>query len=463
MEEIETILLAALIRNDNFLSKTIMYFDESIFEQEKHKQIFKYINILYTKTGIQPSYAAVYHDSLNDNKLTDDNRKDVKDVLDIIEEINLPDDEWLLKRAEDFIKRQKIHQALVESIAIFEGDNKKQQIEAVPEILRQAISVSFDNKVGISYLKDAERRFDYYTNPEFKVPCGLITIDDRTGGGVTKQSLNVVMGSTGIGKTLTLVSLSSNYARLGMNVLYISCELREEEIQKRLDANILNIDMSELPNIDKTNFINAVMKIRQKSYGDIVVKSYAPNTCSTNHIRKLINDLKVKDKFKPDILITDYLGLMASSILSKSSVKEFQYLKSISEELRGICVDMDMVGWTALQTNRNADKKESDLSDVAASYDVTHGLDYVLSIWRTPESDNAGFIYAKETKSRYGNAIDCPQLRLGVDLYKQRLFDFSEQSVNDVNARRHIDEMRKRSNGEVKAIAAKSGKYSDFK
>lgn len=442
MEEIETILLAGLLYNGEFLTKTIVYFKEDLFAEQKHKIIFKNIKNYYSKYSKQPEYTTIFFESTDNPELGADTIKEIKKTMKEIEDMKVPSIEWLLENSEKFIRNKMTKEAILKAVAIYDGDDKKNTIDSIPELLREAVTLSFDNKVGTSFLKDVEARYDYYTNPEAKIPTGLACIDDRTSGGMPTKILAAVMAATNVGKTLALCSLASSYSDRGYNVLYISLEMSENEILKRIDANKLNVDMRDFAKIDKDKYLASVVNIKERGQGDVVVKNFPPTVCTVNHIRKVCKELKVKDKFKPDILIVDYLGLMASSLISKMNSKSYEYQKSIAEELRGLMVELDVVGWTAVQTNRGGVGDEgSDLDKVADSYGVPMTLDYVLSMWRTPEGDEFGVIYAQEKKSRFGNKAECPVLQIGVDLYKQRLFDVT--TGTGVNNVRKMKEDRK--------------------
>lgn len=439
-DSIETLILTGLMKDAGYLTKVVAYLDEDVFEGGAQKKIFSAIKKHYTEFSVVPEYASLHFDVLEDRELTNEQIKEIKTVLSTIDGLELPSRKWLDAKTEKFVKDRRIYLALVECVDIHDGTNKKKAIDAIPSILQDAISISFDSKVGMSFLKDAESRYDYYTRPENKIACGIKAIDDRTGGGMPTKTLQSFMGATGVGKTLSLCSLAVSYSNQGHNVLYISAEMKKEEILKRVDANKLDINLADFERIDRDKYLNAISRIKEMHQGDIVVEEFPPNTCTVNHIKKVLHDLYIRDRFKPKVLIVDYLGIMASAVYKKGAVQLHQYLKSISEELRGICVEHDMVGWTALQTNRSGvDSTDLGLDKVATSFDVTHGLDYLMSIWRTPEGDENSVIYMKEEKSRYSNRIECPVLTVGVDLYKQRLFDITKDSIKNLKRSRSIE------------------------
>jgi archaellum biogenesis ATPase FlaH len=241
----------------------------------------------------------------------------------------------------------------MESIHIADGNNEKKGRDAIPSILSDALAVSFDNHVGHDYLQNYEQRYDYYHRKEDKIPFDLEYFNKITGGGLPKKTLNILMSGPNVGKTLAMCHIASSYLLQSKNVLYITLEMAEEEIAKRIDANILNVPINQLEELPKSMFENKVKKLLEKTTGNLVIKQYPTASAHSGHFKALVNELALKKSFKPDVIFIDYLNICASSRFKVgTNVNSYSYVKSIAEEVRGMIVELDVPLITATQTTR---------------------------------------------------------------------------------------------------------------
>ena len=448
----EEIILSALINNADYLAKTITYFVPNIFEQEQYNIIFTHIKNWYNKYSNVPDIVGMKHDIYAQLEKSSNEvlKSNMDKAFNIIESIDVPDNKWLYETSEKWIRYRRIHLALAESISIYNEKGKhKVPIEAVPRILEEAIAVSFDNHIGMDWFTDREERYNFYSNPEFRTKCGIDTIDKRTGGGIPSKTLNAFLASTNVGKTMLMCALAACYMQLGHDVVYITLEMREEEILKRIDANLLDIPLDDFPKLEKEVFYSKINRLSEKHLGKLIVKEFPAHLCNVNNIRKLLKDITTQNFGKaPKIIMVDYMGLMSSTRLSPGVNKHHEILKSISEELRALMMEEDMFCWTGIQVNRSGTgngNNSVELNQIAGSFDVAQTLDYCLSLWTTPEAEQQNVIYAKEVKSRYGNKADCQTLAIGIDKTRQRMFDATSQNLERLekeNIARPIEEER---------------------
>ena len=148
------------------------------------------------------------------------------------------DGQWLIDSTEKWCKDRAIYLALVESIAIADGNNENKNQDAIPSILSDALAVSFDNQVGHDYLEDYEERYESYHRKEDKISFDLDFFNKITKGGLPNKTLNIALAGTGVGKSLFMCHVASSVLLQGKNVLYITLEMAEEKIAERIDANL---------------------------------------------------------------------------------------------------------------------------------------------------------------------------------------------------------------------------------
>ena len=151
--------------------------------------------------------------------------------------------DWLVDSTEKWCRDRAIYLALMESIQLADGKDESKGRDAIPSILSDALSVSFDNHVGHDYLQDYEKRFESYHRKEDRIPFDLEYFNKITKGGLPNKTLNIALAGTGVGKSLFMCHVASSALIEGKNVLYITLEMAEEKIAERIDANLLNVNI----------------------------------------------------------------------------------------------------------------------------------------------------------------------------------------------------------------------------
>lgn len=423
----EKLVLSALIKNEEYLRKFLPFIQEEYFEDMSERHMFKLIHEYAGKYNEAPDKSTLLVQARNEQSLSELQGEElletIKDVVGIVPTNNL---EWLKKTTEDWVQQRAVYNALQQSIAIYQGEEKKLTIAAVPDILAKAISVSFESKVGMDYFDDVGARYDFYINPESRVPFRIPTFNEVTCGGPTRKTLNLLVAGTNVGKSLGLVSLAADYIRDGLNVLYISCEMREEVVFQRVDANILNVPVNSLVTIPKEKFIDRIEALRQKSYGTLKVKEFPPTSASTLNIRHTLDELRMKKNFIPDVIMVDYLQILASYRLPYS-VGSYYFFKSVAEELRALAVETNTVVWSAAQFNRSQmNSTEVGMDGIAESAGIAHTADGMWALIRTEELDSVGQLMVTQLKSRYANKAVKQKFTIGVDIERQLLYGLDD-------------------------------------
>tara|TARA_Y100001954_G_scaffold237513_1_gene301439 strand:- start:579 stop:1784 length:1206 start_codon:yes stop_codon:yes gene_type:complete len=360
-------------------------------------------------------------------------------VSGLIDEVFTPeavDDDWLLNSTEKWCQDRAIYLAIMESINIIDGKNQSLTKNAVPEILSDALGVSFDPNVGHDYIDDSDDRFEFYHRDEDRLPFDLENFNEITKGGVPNKTLNIALAGTGVGKSLFMCHVAASALTQGKNVLYITMEMAEERIAERIDANLFNLPIDQLETLTKDMFDNKIAKVAKKNVGKLIVKEYPTGAAHAGHFRALLNELKLKKQFEPDIIFIDYLNICSSSRMKGlgGAINSYSYVKAIAEELRGLAVEFDVPVFSATQTTRSGySNTDVGLEDTSESFGLPATADFMFALISSEELQRLGQMMVKQLKNRYNDPTYKKRFVIGVDRSKMRLYDVedSAQTLTD--------------------------------
>lgn len=430
---IEHAILKHLIYDEDYTRKVIPFIKAEYFSDRNERLIYEEINDFISKYNTTPTYESLII-QISDKQLFDD---DFKNCVSILEELNstkedLSKHDWLIDKTEKFCQDQAIYNGVVESIAILDGKNKALDKGAIPKILSDALGVSFDQNIGHDFIEDFESRYEYYHRKEDRIPFDLEYFNKITNGGLPKGTLNLLISGTNVGKTLTKCHFASHYLQIGKNVLYITLEMSEEEIGKRIDANLMNVTMDDLMSMSKDLFDKKINKLRGNTAGKLIIKQYPTASASVVHFRNLLNELNLKRNFIPDIVIVDYMNICSSSrIKSNSNANSYTLVKSIAEELRGLAVEFKIPILSSSQFNRSGGaSSDPNMEDVSESHGTSMTADWIVALISTEDLDSMNQIMIKQIKSRYSDKSVNKRFVVGIDRAKMRLYDV-ENSAQD--------------------------------
>lgn len=562
--QIDKLVLALLVRNPEYREKVSPYLKEEYFQSREEKNIFRTISEHASKYRVIPDKTQLKIECQSKEWNSDT----IEEYIDDIWECDLPEDnKWSIQKTEEFCKNQAVYNAIIQSIAIYDGSDKSQTTLAIPELIKSAVNINFDSTIGLDIFDDAEARFKYYTQPEFKIPFKLSALNEITNGGLTTKTLTLIMAgcvhpeteievrlngwviqipiqevrifidhgievsspdgwvrvtdyvdkgnwkeyiltldngdvvrcnenhlfetldgwvsakdlslesqpnifitsrgnecgvvrytgyeisivdirvehenhryytngvsshNTGAGKSMLMISLASDYIKFGYDVLYITMEMREEEIFRRVDAHLLDVNINNVALIEHDDFMSKIDKLKKKSYGRLKVKEYPSGVAHAGHFKNLISDLRSKKSFTPKVVFVDYLGIIASSRIKAGSQNSYFCLKSAAEELRALASEEDVAVISAMQIIRSAlSSSDFDLADISEGTSTAHTADMVLGLIRTDELDQSGQILLKQLKNRFGNKANRTRMLMGVDLDTQKVYDISNSAIQD--------------------------------
>ena len=431
-QRIEIIILRNLLHNEEYARKVLPFLSKEYFVEHADKLLYGQIDTFINKYNNLPTKEALVIE-LDSTSLKNEEFEDVTDLLTYVEDQNneQPDIQWLLETTEKFCQDKAIYNAVVSSIKILdEPEKSKDDKGAIPELLTDALSVSFDPHVGHDYLLDSDERYLFYHRTEKKIPFDLEFFNKITQGGLSSKTLNIALAGTGVGKSLFMCHVSSGALSQGNNVLYITLEMSEERIAERIDANLLNIRLDDLVSLPKKMYEKKMEELKSKVKGRLIIKEYPTAAASTNHFRSLLNELNLKRNFKPDIIFVDYINICSSARIRPGQyVNSYSYIKSIAEELRGLAVEFDVPILSATQTNRAGfQNTDVGLEDTSESFGLPATADFMFAIITNENLEAEGQMLIKQLKNRYSDITSNKKFLVGVDRAKMRLIDLGEEA-----------------------------------
>ena len=430
MNSLEFTILNNLVTNDQFRRQAFPYLKKEYFEEEHNKLLFDLISNFIDKYEKCPTKESLAIDLQNVGSLTDQQFKISLEAIDKVSDERV-DQTWLVDSTEEWCRNRAIYLSLLESIQIADGKDDKKDKGAIPSILSDAIAVSFDNRIGHDYFSNYQERFEYYNRVEEKIPFDLTMFNKITKGGLSNKTLNVALAGTGVGKSLFMCHVAAATLLQGKNVLYITCEMSEEKIAERIDANLLGVNIQEIADLPKQIFESKVNKLMKKTQGKLIIKEYPTASAHVGHFKSLLNELTLKTSFKPDLIFVDYLNICASQRFKGAVVNSYTYVKAIAEELRGLAVEVNVPIVSATQTTRSGyGSSDIDLTDTSESFGLPATADFMFALISTEESEQLNQILIKQLKNRYNDPTMNKRFAIGVDRSKMKLYDV-EQSAQD--------------------------------
>lgn len=425
-------ILEGLIDSDDFVRTAKPYLKDEYFKDHTEKVVYNLINNYIDKYNKCPNIESIKVDLDNSKDLSEDQHSTISKYVQGMVPGNT-DIDWLVDETEKFCQHQAIYNAIMESIQILDGKTKTQK-GSIPTLLTDALSVTFDPHIGHDFIEDADSRYEFYHRKEHKLPFNLEYFNKITKGGLSKKTLNICLAGTGVGKSLFMCHCAAANMLDGKNVLYITMEMAEEKIAERIDANLMGITMDELSILPKDAYDKKLNRIKDKTTGQIIVKEYPTAGAGSNHFRHLLNELKMKRNFVPDVIYVDYLNIcMSSRIKYGASVNSYTYVKAIAEELRGLAVEFNLPVVSATQTTRSGfSSSDVGLEDTSESFGLPATADFMFAIISTEELDQLNQFQVKQLKNRYSDPGMFRRFIIGVDKAKMMLYDVEQSAQGDL-------------------------------
>ena len=438
MMSVEKKILKHLLNDDAYTRKILPFLSGDYFSDHSEKVIYEEIHKYITKYNNLPTVEALTIEIDGRSNLSGDQHKKVTGLLDELNvtEFDTRDGAWLLDATEKFCQEKAIYNAIMESIQILdESGNSKKEKGAIPNILSDALAISFDNHVGHDFIDDAETRYEFYHTVEKRIPFDLDYLNRITKGGLPEKTLNIILAGTGVGKSMFMCHCAAANLSIGKNVLYITLEMAEERIAERIDANLMNVDIDKLMALPKESYLKKIERLKEKTLGRLIIKEYPTASANVTHFKHLLNELKLKRQFVPDIIYIDYLNICASSRMRQgANVNSYSFIKAIAEELRGLAVEHKVPVISATQTTRGGySNSDVDITDTSESFGLPATADFMIALIATEELTDLNQMMVKQLKNRYNNPDTNKRFMIGVDKAKMKLYDVEQTAQNHIH------------------------------
>ena len=428
IERIEITILRNLLFTEEYYRKVVPFIKDEYFTEYDERIIFEEIQDFSSKYDKIPTQEVILINLQNRSDLTEDNFQSASTIVNSLSN-EWVDFEWLCDATEKWCQDRAIYLALMQSIKIADGGDKKLDKGAIPSILQDALAVSFDEHIGHDYIEQSKDRYEFYHKTEEKIPFDLEKFNYITKGGIPNKTLNIALAGTGVGKSLFMCHCASSVLLQGRNVLYITCEMAEEKIAERIDANLLNVNIRDIQDLPEVLYNSKVQEISRKTQGKLIIKEYPTASAHAGHFKALLSDLSLKKDFKPDIIFIDYLNICASARYKGAIVNSYTYVKAIAEELRGLAVENNVPIVSATQTTRAGfGSSDPDLTDTSESFGLPATADLMFALISTEELEQQGRIMVKQLKNRYNDPTNTRKFMIGIDRSKMKLYDVAEDS-----------------------------------
>lgn len=460
---IELTILRELTRNDQYFRKVLPFLKEDYFADRDTKILFRMVSEYIQRYNSMPTRGAL--EILLDAKTNiepETMKQCIVNLDKMFEDIKSPDLEWLVEQTEKFCKDKALYNAILESIHIIDGKSKDKDVGSLPKMLSDALAVSFDTHIGHDYIEDYGKRYEFYHRVENKIPFDIEQFNTITNGGVPRKTLNIVMAGTGVGKSLFMCHHASACLTQNLDVLYITCEMAEERIAERIDANLMDLAMDDLKALPADLYNKKMQQIRKKYTGRLIIKEYPTATANANHFRALLNDLKTKKNFEPDIIFIDYLNICASSRLKMAaSVNSYTFIKAIAEEIRSLAQEFEVPIFSATQVNRGGfNNSDVGLENTSESFGLPATADLMFALISTEELEEQGQVMVKQLKNRYNDVSKNKKFVVGIDRSKMKLIDVGSDVVDDRGFNDSEDNVK--NSGKRNGVPSAADKYDDW-
>ena len=432
---VEQTILRSLLTDEQYMRKVLPFVKPEYFEGV-YRQLYKEVGKFVAKYNKLPTAEAFKIELDQSSHFTDEQYRHAIEIVPHIFLKEEVDDKWLLDTTEKWCQDRAVHNAIMESIKIIDGKHETLSKNAIPDVLQKALAVSFDTNIGHDYIENAEERYEFYHAQEERIPFDLDYFNRITKGGLPNKTLNIALAGTGVGKSLFMCHVAAAAMVQGRNVLYITLEMAEERIAERIDANLLDVPIDQLENLSKPMLKNKVEDLTKKGNGKLIIKEYPTGQANASHFRALLNELKLKKNFIPELIFIDYLNICASSRMKGmgGAINSYSYIKAIAEELRGLAVEFNVPIISATQTTRSGfGNSDPGLEDTSESFGLPATADLMFALVSNEELAANNQIMVKQLKNRYNDPNKDKRFLISIDRSKMRLSDLNsaEQTLID--------------------------------
>lgn len=431
---IETTVLSNLIFNEAYYRKVYPYIKDEYFDDSSMKKIFSTYTEYVEQYKAPPSIEALKISLDKRKDMSEDSYTNVMSMVDTFKTDETTDYDFLVNETEKFCQDKDLFNSIRKAILIMDGEDKDNDKGSIPNLLSDSLGISFDTSVGHDFIEDSDERYEFYHRKEERMPFDIDLLNKITKGGLPRKSLTVLLATTGGGKSLVKCHAAASYLMTGKNCLYITMEMAEERVAERIDANMMDISLDDLKLLPRDVYKKRMERIKSKCTGQLVIKEYPTGSAHAGHFRHLLNELKLKKNFTPDVIFIDYLNICASSrIKGAAAANSYTLVKSIAEEIRGLAMEYNCAVVSSSQFNRDGyGNSDVDLTNTSESMGITHTADMIIGLITTEELDNLGQLMMKQLKNRWGALDYYRRFVVGIDRSKMQIFDLEESAQRGI-------------------------------
>jgi replicative DNA helicase len=447
---IEKTILSNLILNEEYSRKVFPYLKSEYFDDISYSKIFSTVSEYVEQYKEPPTIEALKLSLEKRKDLNEDTYNTIQELLGEFEIDKTTNPQFLLDETEKFCQDKDLYNSIRKSILILDGQDRENDKGSIPKLLSDSLGISFDSSVGHDFLQDFEDRYEHYHKKEERIPFDIDILNKITKGGLPRKSMTVLLATTGGGKSLLKCHMAANHLMYGKNVLYITMEMAEEEIGRRIDANIMDITLDEVNEIPRDVYEKRMARYKTKTTGKLVIKEYPTGSVHSGHFRHLLNELKQKKNFEPDVIFLDYLNICASArVRGAAASSSYNLVKSIAEEVRGLAMEYNCALVTSSQFNRDGyGNSDVDLTNTSESMGITHTADCILALVTSEQLDDLGQLMLKQLKNRWGDISWYRRFLVGIDRAKMKIYELEESAQQNIN----IDDSSGGGSGKKKMI-----------
>jgi len=404
-DEYEKIVMYNSLFDISYLETIIEHVKPSFFKDKDTRTIFTVVNSYYNEFQKTPNVTEI-----KAHLPSEEEKQALKRVILSFNNIDQQyDKEVLLKNTERWLREKAILNTYFNtSVEVQSGDIDSTNLLKKFE---EACNLSLVDNLGLDYLESIDEHVDELLKTEEKISTGWKWLDKNLGGGFLKEgrALYVFYGSTNVGKSIFLGNMATNILSQNKTVVLISLEMPEHVYAKRISACLSKIPSNDLKlQIDPLKSKLHQYKVKN-SESKLIIKEFPTKGVTVLGIKTYIEKL-VRKGVKPDVIILDYLNLIAPPHANKNS---YESIKEITEYVRALTYKFECPIITATQTNRSGYKNEMpDLETTSESMGLANTADAQFPIWVDDQDFELGIIHLGIAKNRFGSRGIHTQLKI---------------------------------------------------
>jgi KaiC/GvpD/RAD55 family RecA-like ATPase len=427
-KEIEEMYIRFLVTSPDLFVRCLSILDHMLFHDGNCSRVIEFLIDYVEQHNVMPSVDII--------------KANTKQTIELMSPGDaVKHESWFLSDFENFCRHRALERAILTSPDLLE-QGRYGEVESK---IKQAVQIGLVKDLGTDYFNDPYARLEVLKNRDNMVSTGWKDIDHKLYGGFNRGELTIFCGQSGAGKSLFLQNLAINWAVLGLNVVYITLELSENLCAMRLDAMTSGYETRDI--LKNTEDVAMRVKSFQKKHKGTVRLKYMPSGSTTNDIRAYIKEYEIQSGIKVDGILVDYLDLCSPVSVKVSPSDQFIKDKYVSEELRNMAAELNVLFSTASQLNRTSyEEIEFDPSHIAGGISKVNTADNVIGIFTTAAMKEAGRYQIQFMKTRSSSGVGS-KVDLAFNPKTLRIFDLDDGEDGAVGAQTKniMETLRKKS------------------